>query len=123
MFRRALALAEARGGALEAAVLHNLAVNVEDQGRLEDAGALYERALAAREALAGAGAAALRPTLVRLARVREAAGRFEEALALYDRAIPLAEAELGEAHQVTSALRGFREEAARRAGEAKRPRA
>jgi len=93
----------AHGGSIAAAILHNLAVSVEEQGKLDEAAALYERSLAARDPRAPE----VRPTLVRLGRLHETAGRGEAARELYARALPLAEEELGADHRITQAIRGF----------------
>jgi len=110
MLKRALSIAEGKGGegaALRASILHNLGVLCEEAGRVAEAVSRYEASIALREEIAGEDDAALRPTLVRLARLHDAAGRFDRARPLYERALALAERELGPAHRISGAIRAW----------------
>lgn len=102
---------EALDPALGPSILHNLAVLREEQGDAQEAAALYERALAGREALVGPSHPGLRPALVRLARLRHAAGQPTAALPLYERALALALAEHGPGHPIPEAIRAWITEA------------
>jgi len=95
--------------ALRPAILHNLAVICEEQGRPEEARPLYEEALAQRERLLGPTHPGLRPTLFRLAQLHDTAGRPALAAPLYARALSLAEKELGEGHPLVAKMRAWLE--------------
>ena len=67
--------------------IHNLAGLRSDQGRLDDADALYERALSGREELFGCNHKLTLETLNNLANLRWAQNRLEEARELFVRAL------------------------------------
>ena len=110
MFRRALEIVTQPGdsstslAALHGAILHNLAVTCEEQGRPAEAVGLLEEALAMKERLVGADHHELRPTIVRLARLHAAARRFALAIPLYERALAIAKCESGVDYAVVSAI-------------------
>ncbi len=96
--------------ALLGSALHNLGVLLDELGLDAEARARLERALAVREAALGAEAAALRPTLTRLAQLHHRAGRSLFALPLYERAIASARAHEGVDAATVRALEAWRAE-------------
>jgi len=96
------------GRPLRESALQNLGVALQEQERYEDAEAAWERALASRQGRLGPHHASLRPILVRLAQLRDRSGSTLVAAALFQRAYDLARVELGESHEITSALKGWK---------------
>lgn len=104
-FEEAIAILEREGERVTlGACLHNLAALREEQGRVDDARSLWERALATKQAEWGMDDGRLRATLVRLAQVCERTGSALIAAALYGRAHEIARVDLGEEHKITRAL-------------------
>ena len=104
----ALRAAGEAGVSLLEAALHNLGSLREEQGRDDEARAAWEAALAARQERLGMEDPSLRPTLVRLARLRERTGSTLQAGVLFERAAALARRELGDEHEVSRALAAWR---------------
>jgi tetratricopeptide (TPR) repeat protein len=75
-----------------------LAALIEGQGRLEEAAALYERALAVFRRKLGRVNAEVALNLSSLAALRQEQGRVIEAERLYDQAVPLQEKVFGRGH-------------------------
>jgi tetratricopeptide (TPR) repeat protein len=101
---------EERPTPLLASALHNLAVLREERGDLDEAKLLFLRALQNFERTAGPTAAALRPTLVRMALLHHREGSVLLAIEAYDRAYDIATRELGADHPIAVAIGAWKAE-------------
>ena len=72
-------------------ILSNLAGLYRDQGRYEQAEALYQRALAIREQVLGSEHPQVATSLNNLAGLYQSQGKYEQAEALYQRALVIRE--------------------------------